>query len=168
MHPTVCAYADGADDTGIEDFIGKYVDNRDVYFGVATRAETALKRPSYDAGAEDCIAFHVLFADIDFKNLDRSAVDALLAAMPLPPDIIVFTGGGYHCYWLLAAPIDAREAHAILRRLQTYVHSDNVADPPRILRVPGTINHKPERNKATVTIVKNGATARHGLAEFAF
>jgi hypothetical protein len=45
-----------------------------------------------------------LHADIDFKNLDgnltRDEVVRKLVMLTCPPSVIVFSGGGLHCYWL--------------------------------------------------------------------
>lgn len=72
------------------------------------------------------------------KDLDR--LDFLLG-----PTLIVDSGGGLHAYWLLREPLDikeAPEAGQIMRRLAAVLSGDVVCDPPRILRLPGTHNHK--------------------------
>src|SRR5438270_577073 len=83
---------------------------------------------SGDAREADCDKFFALYADIDFKNVPREECDKILGEMPVPPDVIVMSGGGYHTYWLLAEPVDARAAYTLLTRLQTYVKSDKVSD----------------------------------------
>jgi len=164
-------YATPDEHEAIEEFIAQHAD-RELYFGVASRRNVEQIVAKHEAGEGtgdaregDCDKFYALCADIDFKNVPREDCDKLFANMPVSPDIVVMSGGGYHAYWLLAEPVDAREAYTLLTRVQAYVKSDKVADAPRILRVPGTMNHKPGRGP--VEIVKF-ETTRHQLAEFLF
>jgi hypothetical protein len=165
-------YAQPLEHVDIENFIEKYAD-KELYFGVASRlhakeihARAEAGEGTGDAKIGDCDKFYCLYGDVDFKTVPRAEADRILNEMPVPPDIIVMSGGGYHVYWLLAEPLDARAAHPWLKRLQAYVKSDDVADPTRILRVPGTVNHKPGRGP--VEIVKADAAKRHELSEFDF
>ena len=51
-------------------------------------------------------ALNCLYADFDAKDFDGS-LDATLAHvldLTVPPSVIVASGGGYHCYWLLEEP----------------------------------------------------------------
>src|SRR5437660_805417 len=164
-------YATRDEHAAIEEFIAQNAE-RELYFGVASRRNVEQIVAKHNAGegtgdahADDCDKFFALYADIDFKNVPREDCDKIFSEMPVPPDVVVMSGGGYHAYWLLAEPIDARAAYTLLTRLQAYVKSDKVADPPRILRVPGTMNHKPGRGP--VEIVKF-ETKRHQLSEFLF
>jgi hypothetical protein len=60
--------------------------------------------------------------------------------------MLVWTGGGFHAYWLLARPAESpqelEQAEIIMRLLAAGLHSDPVYDRSRIMRVPGTFNHK--------------------------
>lgn len=69
-------------------------------------------------------------------------VTAALAALPLPPHRVVYSGGGLHCYWLLLDPTDdmdtLREAN---RHLAAVCGGDAAAtNPGRVLRLPGSWN----------------------------
>lgn len=82
-------------------------------------------------------------------------------AIPFP-SVIVDSGGGYHCYWLLDETVtvtDEKRAHldALQKAWVDLVGSDPRAkDLARVLRVPGTLNLKPERgpNYPQVTIIE--------------
>jgi hypothetical protein len=78
-------------------------------------------------------------------------------SLPFLPSIIIFTGGGIHCYWLLDKPwifesSDDRQKAQELSRLwqQRFIKDfakqgwklDNTSDLTRILRLPGTMNCK--------------------------
>lgn len=69
--------------------------------------------------------------------------------LSVPPSYVVWTGGGYHVYWIFDEPFittteEARSAIARdLRSWVSYIGSDAAAsDLNRVLRVPGTYNHK--------------------------
>jgi hypothetical protein len=59
---------------------------------------------------------------------------------------MVWTGGGWHAYFLLEKPADGpkelQRAELLMRRLVAGLCSDPVHDRSRILRVPGTYNWK--------------------------
>ena len=112
-----------------------------IYVGIAKRKDRT------SGGKANCSGVYVLWCDIDFKDLPEAEARALIAACPLSPSIIVATGGGLHVYWFLIEPLDAVTDQAAiesyLRRLAVYCQADSsCAEVARILRVPGTVNHK--------------------------
>jgi putative DNA primase/helicase len=115
---------------------------RNCYVGVATRIDANTR----DAGG--CVALHALFAEIDFKDSSEVEARAKLAAFPIGPSVIVSSGGGLHCYWLLDLPLDLRDgglraAKQLLRALALAVGGDlQAAEPARVLRLPDTLNYK--------------------------
>lgn len=64
------------------------------------------------------------------------------------PSIIIDSGGGYHCYWLLRTPFPIDESNRddvqlIQQGWVRFVGGDRgAADLRRVLRLPGTYNHK--------------------------
>lgn len=103
----------------------------------------------------ECRAF---WLDIDIGGAgeypdDHTALKAVLQActedtMPAP-SAIVRSGGGLHLYWLMATPLGYEDWCHAARRFKQYWMDAGVlfdrkctADPARILRVPGTPNHK--------------------------
>lgn len=115
------------------DHVGNFARRMDVYIGVAMRTEKS--------GGKDAIeGVQALWADVD-------GTDATLAlvSFDLPPSIVVASGspGCTHAYWLLDEAISVPEAEDLLRLLATRLGSDRaVTDASRILRLPGTYNHK--------------------------
>ena len=82
---------------------------------------------------------------------------ALVDRFPLGPTLIVASGGGFHVYWLFAKPWilrnarDRARAAALVRKVQHVIRElaadhgwkiDGTADLTRVLRLPGTFNHK--------------------------
>lgn len=139
----------------------------DTYFGVNPckfiPAKPRFKRTKLTT--IQCIS--AVYCDIDgVDNLD--AVD-----LPLPPSYIVGSGGGFHCYWLLDKPFIIGNSESRLTQAKhiqrQWVRKIPEADQgvcclTRILRLPGTLNHKykPERE---VSLLTNNRDARYTIAE---
>lgn len=98
-------------------------------------------------------AINCLYAEFDVKQEafggDWAALDAHVADLLPPPSAIVESGGGLHVYWLLAAPylLDTPERRERAREAQADWVARVGGDPgakdlTRVLRVPGTLNHK--------------------------
>lgn len=114
----------------------------DVYFGVLRRVRESGTAADVEPWTQ------VLWADVDAKKqsdvLSEGKAMALAAinALPIPPQIVVDSGGGYHAYWRLHQPEDLERAQHVMRWVADEVQGDRVMDAPRILRVPGTLNRK--------------------------
>ncbi len=121
-----------------------------------------------------------VWIDLDFAgdghrsdDLPPTREDALglLEAVPLEPSIVVATGGGFHVYWVFEEPwiLDTDEscaqAEGLVRRVQDAVRErarrrgwkvDSTADLARVLRLPGTLNHKGEPRPVTLEVLRPG------------
>ena len=109
-------------------------EDKNVYFGV-------YKRGFRNSGkAENCKFTNVLF--LDFDKMTLPGINLKLAKANLPkPSIIVASGNGYHIYWLLSKP--AYDVTNLLKQMATITGADiKSTDKARILRFPGTFNHK--------------------------
>ena len=115
--------------------------------GAATRKDTT------SGAGENCRHLPVLFADIDFQNEKHPTAPteeecrAALAGCPIAPSIVLHSGGGLYSFWLLREPIDLAtdfdRAKDLLRRLAHAIGADlGAAEPARVLRLLGTLNHK--------------------------
>jgi hypothetical protein len=85
-----------------------------------------------------------VFADLE--NIDPAAATerCYVAGLP-PPTVLVSSGHGCHVYWVLTEPMtDLQAWSAIQKRLAALLGGDpKVFDPPRVMRLPGFLNHKP-------------------------
>jgi hypothetical protein len=133
---------------------------RDVYFGI--HPTTAI--PTHNAAGEPrdpesvrsqipyIAAINCLFAEVDGGQYGGKEAGLNHIRLLTPaPSVIVDSGGGYHCYWLLDNPLVITDADTreYVRNLQArwvaYVGGDTGAkDLARVLRVPGTYNCKPD------------------------
>jgi hypothetical protein len=130
-----------------------------VYFGVhpAIRCKGQHERATLD----DIAAVNCLFAEFDAKDFHGGKPTVLghVDALSPAPSVVIDSGGGYHCYWLLGAPfvLDSDAAYVRARSVQrdwvAFVGGDPGAkDLARVLRVPGTCNLKYD-HQPLVTIV---------------
>jgi hypothetical protein len=130
------------------------------YFAVGLR-KPGLSRWKRGGSAE-VVALSAFYADID--NPTDATVMKLRGAR-LPPSVIVHSGGGYHAYWLLDEPTsDLHMARQVLQGLARAFGGDGLS-PAQSLRLPGTVNHKPERGGALFHLVES-STHRYSLSDF--
>jgi len=122
-----------------------------LYFGVHPTASR--KSNNQRATNEDIVVVNCLFAEFDAKDFggSKEAASTHIRQLPIAPSVIIDSGGGYHCYWLLTDPflLTTPEERDRARRAQAswvkLVGGDQGAkDLARVLRVPGTRNFKPE------------------------
>jgi hypothetical protein len=131
----------------------RWGDGWDCYIGV-------LPRLGRLGGSEGVSAARHVFADVDggCEGVDgtlRLLSDAVSRGLP-EPHMTVVSGNGIHVYWRLSSPFamptnaEREEFRDLLKRVvlkvggkAPYAHADpSAADVARILRIPGTLNHK--------------------------
>jgi len=99
----------------------------DFYFGVALR-----KRPG--ATKDDILATKALWVDIDTPSPPRAT---------FPPSAVVFSGNGWHYYYLLDEyAYDVEKVEVANKTLADGLDGDSCHNCNRLLRIPGTINSK--------------------------
>jgi hypothetical protein len=138
-----------------------------LYFCVGTLRDGAAGRSKQNVGW--IIGLH---ADIDFKdhNCAPEEIQQKIEQALLPASLVIATGGGLHCYWLLreaeaATPEMVARVEAALRRLADHIGGDpQCAEISRLMRVPGTTNHKRETPIA-VRVLEDRPAARYELTE---
>ncbi len=114
----------------------------DMYVGVAPRLG--------NVGTKDGVKrLFAVWGDLDVKgeHTKESRLEQL-KNLSCPTSMLVWSGGGYHPYWMLREPVQGPEelirAEKIMERIAEDLHGDAVYDRSRILRIPGTLNHKLE------------------------
>lgn len=134
-----------------------WIASKNTYFGVNPCTS---KREYFQRSINDGIAaINCLYAEFDAKDFDADRAIGLglafahVDALPVRPSVIVASGGGYQCYWLLDKPFsfagDAahvrRWTATIQERWVSFVGADqSVHDLARVLRLPGSKNLKPK------------------------
>ena len=119
------------------------------FFGVALRSQSSLKDRKGDAS--HCQVLPAIFCDADDKHLGEEETRRRIAACPLPPSMVVESGGGLHPYWILKKPFflkaEMAEAKRWLRHIAASVAEvvdATVSEPARVLRIPESYNFKSE------------------------
>ena len=118
------------------------------YFSVNPSIE---KLDGYSRGKlENISGINCLYGDFDMK--DGKTMGDIERLEP-PPSVIIDSGGGWHCYWLLADtlilnPENTQRIKELEAQWVNYIDSDPGAkDLTRVLRVPGSYNNKYEDPK---------------------
>lgn len=123
---------------------------KQIYFGANPRKDVGGSK------AEDVRLARCLFADFDDGATYEDAMRRIkIAGLPLPT-VVVRTGGGIHCWWLLAEPVaDLARWKSRMKAMIASLGSDKtVHDSPRIMRLPGFVNHKyPHKPRAEIVEV---------------
>jgi hypothetical protein len=135
-----------------------------VYFAPCLRRE---KKGSADSAAW----VPALWIDID--STDQRDLAKLKAFNPAP-SFIIASGGGWHAYWLLDEPFlletdeDKQRVAHILHGLFKVLDGDEayVKSVASVMRLPDSINTKPDRDGAMVQVMDWHPHRRYGLSSF--
>ncbi len=122
----------------------------ELYYTVNPAVATVRRSRTTRTKIEDVAAINCIFADFDGGHFPYGKTGALrqVMAAAFPPSAIIDSGGGYHCYWLIDQPVMVdRQSRELLAGIQAawvrFVGADKaVVDLARVLRVPGSFNHK--------------------------
>ncbi len=128
--------------------------------------------------AEAAALIPALWVDIDCDGDAHQRNEELqkLRDFDPAPSIILDSGGGWHGYWLLDEPFqlqseaDRQKIAGILRGLFAALGGDPeyVKTVAGIMRLPDSVNTKPERGGVVVTVVESHLKRRYPLETFAW
>lgn len=147
----------------------------DVYFGLATFDGTGERKAKY--------AMHMrsLFVDLDcgptkdYANQGEALADLqkFCKAVGMPKPLMVSSGYGIHAYWPLTDDVEIADWKPVAEALKLtsvarglYIDTNVTADAARILRMPGTRNHKRD-TPAPVEMLAGGKVQAHPLSFYA-
>lgn len=101
-------------------------------------------------GADDVVALPALFVDVDDPSAETMK---MLRDFRPTPSCIVHSGGGYHAYWWLEdPPTKVGLLYPLLHALRAKLGGDALS-VAHSLRLPGTVNTKPERSGAVCRLI---------------
>lgn len=127
----------------VDNFCEKHKDAQ-IYFGVATRDGNGGKEKNVKS-------IPCFWVEMDYKNIPEAKIQSVIDKFGFKPSIVTKTGGGIHLYFLLDKPVDLNRCEDVVKvndwiRLELNklggCKFDKISDIPRILRLPGTVNHK--------------------------
>ena len=142
--------------------------DKDTYFSVNA---VNIRRSEHERGRNsDVVAVNGFYCEFDCPTLEmKGAVLDKIARWKIQPACIVDSGGGYHVYVLLKDTFsDIKRAADLQWAFAQWAGGDtSVNDLARVLRIPGTINHKAKYapNFPSVLIVRWDMTQQHELAD---
>ncbi len=157
----------------------------DVYVGGGL--SRAAHGPPRRCSSAEVAGIPAFWADLDLKSdahkkaLPSNIPDALsVVPATFPPTIVVSTGNGAHAWWVLKEPFifeDADERDKVVRLLGRW-HTllrlnsaakgwtyDRLSDLARVLRIPGTLNHKDPTSPKPVA-VHSFTDRRYNMSDF--
>jgi hypothetical protein len=117
------------------------VAGRAVYFACCTMMGRVRNK-------EEVAHINSVFCDLDFKGIVESEADIIKALQSLacPPSVVVHSGNGLHCYWLLEPAQNVEHSAScedLMRRICAALAGDvSAAEVARVLRLPGSHNSK--------------------------
>ncbi len=133
-------------------------------------------RKSKKGKAEAAALVSALWIDIDCDGDEQKRAKGLsgLRAFDPLPSFIVDSGGGWHGYWLLEKPFllgndaDRQKVANLLRGLFAILDGDSqyVKSTASVMRLPDSINTKPERGGVVVTMLECHPDRRYALDQF--
>lgn len=162
------------------------VGGHDVYMGVGLSGQDY--GPYRRCASDEISCLAGIGADLDIKSvahptkpLPLTIVDALSILPPMmPPSLVIETGNGVQVWWLFkeVLVIESEEERKNVARALTRWHTmigaryqahgwayEKLADLARILRIPGTKNHKDPANPKPV-VLRSMSDARYNMADF--
>lgn len=132
--------------------------NKNVYFSVNPSSQSP---DTYKSGApvrqrtytktrvKYVNALNCVFAEFDVKDWgDKESIKEHLMSLPVYPSVVIDSGGGYHCYWLLDDTVSVGDDNRRHIQQVCYAWVDLVQGDPdakdlaRVLRLPGYKNRK--------------------------
>jgi hypothetical protein len=130
----------------VDKFCQKYKDVN-IYFGIATRDGKGGKKKNIKS-------IPCVWAEMDYKHYPEepeARVQKIIDKLPFKPTIIIKSGGGVYLIFLLDKPVGLERSADVVKvnewiRLELNklgkCEFDKISEIPRILRLPGTANHK--------------------------
>jgi len=142
--------------------IARHIETHDCYVAVGVFKETTKRNATTGKNEYRTTEMIAFVGSLYLERDDHPYPDTL----PPPSYTVETSTGSFQDYYTLTTAIDADTAGQYLRRLAAAAGLGNQAvDAARLLRLPGTINRKPERSGETVRGVADTG-ARYRLDDF--
>lgn len=139
--------------------------DQNIYFGMATRVNG-------DGSKSGILQIPVLWTDLDLYKLPNDEKEESRKRYKdflLKATWVIDSGGGRYLLWILKEPAskeDTPRVENLLKRLASYFHGDMAAtDASRILRIPGSLNHK-YQHTPQVKIIESYPERQYSLDDF--
>ena len=113
---------------------------------------------------EHCLPGWVVWADFDHTTPEAAL--AIVVEVGLPePTLVVNSGHGIQCHWGLTAATAPADICKLVGNIAEVTGSDpKVKDPPRVMRLPGFINHNLKPVAAPSSVYRSNVGVRYDFA----
>jgi hypothetical protein len=167
FYPSIDAVLNASEQFDLNDY--------DVYFGLATFDGTGERK------AKCAVHMRSLFVDLDcgptkdYADQQEALKDLqkFCKTVGMPKPLMVSSGYGIHAYWPLTDDVEIADWKPVAEALKRtsvarglYIDTNVTADAARVLRMPGTRNHKRE-TPAAVGVMAGGKVDAHPLSFYA-
>lgn len=132
-------------------------EGKGIYWTVNLVTEGCNKKPS----KTDIVALRFAHVDIDPPKgggaLNKLKTQAELAALPVPPSLIIDSGNGLQAFWRLTGPASQSDVEAVNRNISDRFGGDSCHSIEHLMRLPGTVNHPNAKKRAagrTIALAK--------------
>ena len=125
--------------------------DKNIYFGLYVRGYKKKNNGKISGASYNCLRTHAICLDFDGLSLDKIKGKIRNAKIP-NQSIIVSSGNGYHCYWILKSPF--YDLTKLVKEMVKITGADpNSTDKARVFRFPDTNNVKDPFNIKQCKIV---------------
>jgi len=133
------------------------------YFGVLPRREKG------KGDSKSVLSGRAAWVDVDFKDeRTHEAFEVKLREFSCQPSFIINSGHGRHLYWCMKEPVEPLILSDVSKRLTHYFGGDHTFDPPRVLRIPGSVNWKNYDKPVEAQIVSSNPEMVYLPSDFDF
>lgn len=103
-----------------------------------------------------------LWADVDYQDVPRDQIATVKQRIERMGTLIIKSGTGenVHVYVRLKTPATLEVWRRLNAGLRAYLHADAKHTDNALLRLPGTVNHKPGGGAVKILVPVNGKTAK--------
>jgi hypothetical protein len=123
-------------------------EGKNVYWTVNLVKEGVNKKPA----KPDIVAARFSHVDIDppkdGSSFDKLRTHAELVAEPVPPSLIIDSGGGLQAFWRITGAASLADVEAVNKGLAKRLGGDNCHSIDHLMRVPGTVNYPNAKKRA--------------------
>lgn len=137
-----------------------------VYIGMFGHRLVRNEKGKRTADVNSCTNTGVVWADFDDTKNPVEVLQRVWRSKLPEPSIIVDSGGGLHCYWLLTERA-GHEAVDVVKALAVVLGSDgSVCTTPQVMRLPGSYNVKDEFPEPPLCHIISFSEKRYSLSLF--
>ena len=136
------------------------IQGKGIYWTVNLVLEGLHSKP----GKDDITAVRFAHVDIDPPKgggpFDKVLKQAELLALPVPPSLIIDSGGGLQAFWRIVGPATLQAVEDVNINIAAHLGGDRCHSVDHLMRLPGSVNY-PNKKKLNLGRVASLAKVIH-------